>query len=46
MKAMATHTRIGPAERIERLLAMNQRLTKEEKVSLFIPLNKNIFIFF
>lgn len=32
MKAMATHTRIGPAEEIERLLAMNQRLIKEEKV--------------
>lgn len=32
MRAMATHTRIGPAERIDRLMTMNRRLTREEKV--------------
>lgn len=31
MKAMAEHTRMGPAARIERLYAFNRRLTAAQK---------------
>ncbi|XP_054281623.1 piwi-like protein Siwi isoform X2 [Macrosteles quadrilineatus] len=32
MKAMSSHTRIGPADRIDRLLVMNRRLNGEKRV--------------
>lgn len=35
MRAMAVHTRIGPKERIDRLMTMNNRLQGEPKVSCF-----------
>lgn len=35
MRAMAVHTRIGPKERIGRLMTLNNRLQDEAKVSCF-----------
>lgn len=34
MREMASHTRIAPGDRIDRLTAFNRRLNSEEKVSI------------